>query len=85
MTFAELLKDLMKENNVTQTQLSSSTGIPLTTINGWVNAGRLPDYNSLRILSVYFQISADELLLLNSSSADDVFVSTDNRRKKRRN
>lgn len=40
ITFAELLKDLIKENNVTQTQLSASTEIPLTTINGRINAGR---------------------------------------------
>ncbi len=82
MVFADLLKELLKENNITQTQLSESTGIPLTTINGWINAGRLPDYNSLRLLSLYFQISADELLLLDSFTPEDSSMLSDNRRKK---
>lgn len=82
MVFADLLKDLLKENNITQTQLSESTGIPLTTISGWINAGRLPDYNSLRLLSLYFQISADELLLLDSFTPEDSSMLSDNRRKK---
>ena len=62
MKFAELLKNLIGEFGITQAKLSRDTGIPKTTISGWLNAGRLPDYRSIRTLCRYFDISADELL-----------------------
>ncbi len=62
MNFPELLQNLLTEFGITQAKLSRDTGIPKTTISGWLNAGRLPDYNSIRTLCVYFDISADELL-----------------------
>lgn len=65
MKFAELLQKLLEEFHITQAELAKNTGIPKTTINGWLNAGRLPDYNSIRTLCKYFDISADELLQLN--------------------
>ena len=64
MKFAELLQNLLSEFNISQAKLSRETGIPKTTISGWMNAGRLPDYNSIRVLCQYFDISADELLQL---------------------
>lgn len=64
MKFAELLANLISEFGITQAKLSRDTGIPKTTISGWLNAGRLPDYNSIRTLCTYFDISADELLQL---------------------
>ena len=62
MTFSELLQNLLTEFGITQAKLSRDTGIPKTTISGWLNAGRLPDFRSIRILCMYFDISADELL-----------------------
>lgn len=64
MNFAELLQSLLTEFGISQAQLSRETGIPKTTISGWMNAGRLPDYNSIRTLCQFFDISADELLQL---------------------
>lgn len=64
MEFSEFFKELLNEFGVTQAQLSRQTGIPKTTISGWLNAGRLPDYNSLRALCAFFQISGDEILRL---------------------
>ncbi|MFQ7036038.1 MAG: helix-turn-helix domain-containing protein [Candidatus Borkfalkia sp.] len=43
-------------------KLSFGANIPPTTISGWLNEGRLPDYNALIKLSNYFEISADYLL-----------------------
>ena len=64
MKFSELLQNLLLEFGITQAKLSRETGIPKTTISGWLNAGRLPDYQSIRTLCLYFRISADELLQL---------------------
>ena len=60
--FREILLDLMKEKGINQRQLSLQADIPPTTISGWINAGRLPDYNALIKLSKFFDVSADYLL-----------------------
>ncbi|MCM1546253.1 MAG: helix-turn-helix domain-containing protein [Clostridiales bacterium] len=64
MKFSEFFQELLNEFNISQAQLSRQTGIPKTTISGWLNAGRLPDYNSMRILCKFFNISGDEILQL---------------------
>ena len=60
--FKEILQDLMTEKNINQRQLAREADIPPTTISGWLNAGRLPDYHALIKLSKYFEVSADYLL-----------------------
>lgn len=60
--FRDILLDLMAEKRIKQIDLSKATEIPPTTVSGWLNAGRLPDYHALRKLSLYFEISADYLL-----------------------
>lgn len=69
MEFSELLQNLLTEYGVTQAALSKKTGIPKTTISGWLHAGRLPDYHSIRTLCIFFNISADELLQLNQKES----------------
>ncbi|MBQ7236632.1 MAG: helix-turn-helix transcriptional regulator [Clostridia bacterium] len=60
--FKDILLNLLKENNLNQRQLSKLTNIPTTTISGWINANRLPDYNALIKLRLFFNVSADYLL-----------------------
>lgn len=61
-TFKTKLLDLLKERGINQRQLSLKADIPITTISGWLNADRLPDYNALKKLSIFFDVSADYLL-----------------------
>lgn len=68
MEFSELLLNLLKEFNINQAKLSRETGIPKTTVSGWLTAGKLPDYNSIKTLCKYFGISADELLQIENIS-----------------
>ena len=72
--FKEILLDLLAEKQINQRQLSIATGIPTTTISGWLNANRLPDYNALRKLRVYFDISADYLLGLEDESGAKTYI-----------
>lgn len=60
--FKEILQDLLSEKGINQKQLSISASIPPTTISGWLNADRLPDYNALIKLSNFFNVSTDYLL-----------------------
>lgn len=60
--FKDILMNLMEEKGINQRQLSQMAGIPTTTISGWLNAGRLPDYNALIKLRLFFDMPADYLL-----------------------
>lgn len=60
--FKEILLNLLSEKGISQRQLSIAANIPATTISGWLNAGRLPDYNALKKLRIFFDVSADYLL-----------------------
>lgn len=60
--FKKILKDLMQEKQINMSQLSKQAKIPITTISGWLNADRLPDYNALIKLRLYFNVTADYLL-----------------------
>lgn len=70
--FREILINLLNEKGITQRQLSNAANIPATTISGWLNAGRLPDYNALKKLSMYFDVSADYLLGLEDETGAKV-------------
>lgn len=60
--FKEILLNLLNERGLSQRQLGIQADIPATTISGWINSNRLPDYNALRKLSQFFDVSADYLL-----------------------
>ena len=70
--FKAILINLLNEKGITQRQLSNAANIPATTISGWLNAGRLPDYNALKKLSIYFDVSADYLLGLEDETGAKV-------------
>ena len=64
--FKYILTDLLSENHLTQAAFSRKIGIPKTTISGWLNADRLPDYQAIRKIARFFDVSADFLLDLES-------------------
>ncbi len=72
--FKEILKDLLAEKGLNQRQLSIKTGIPTTTISGWLKADRLPDYNALIRLRLFFNVSADYLLGLEDESGSKIQI-----------
>ncbi|MCL2676136.1 MAG: helix-turn-helix domain-containing protein [Firmicutes bacterium] len=66
-SFKEILLELLCENNLSQAEFSRKIGIPKTTISGWLNAERLPDYHALRKMARFFDVSADYLLDLDGN------------------
>lgn len=66
MTFGQRLKHLMTERNITQRQLSRELNIAVSTLNGYANDYREPDYVTLALLSSYFEVSSDYLLGLSN-------------------
>ncbi len=64
MNFSIRLENLIEENNLTQKQLSNELHIATTTLNGYVNNYREPDFHTLVRLARYFDVSTDYLLCL---------------------
>lgn len=72
MTFGEKLKDLMDEKEVSQKEVSSTLNIAISTLNGYANDYREPDFATLVALANYFDVSTDYLLGVTSSSKIDI-------------
>jgi len=47
---------LRKQKNVTNVEISKKTGLSESALSRWENAKRFPSYESLLILSEYYQI-----------------------------
>lgn len=62
MTFGQRLKSLMEERNLTQRRLSAELNIAISTLNGYANDYREPDFKTLMELARFFHVSTDYLL-----------------------
>ncbi len=60
--FIDIFNDLLDERNLNRKQFAEQSGIPYTTVIGWTNLNRLPDYNALIKISDFFQCSVDYLV-----------------------
>lgn len=68
MQFGDILRHLIEENNLTQRQLGLELNIAPTTIGNYVRNIREPDYETLKIIAAYFNVSTDYLLDRNRDS-----------------
>lgn len=62
MDFGERLRQLLQENHISQRQLSREIRIAPTTLSGYVNGYREPNFLTLAMLADYFQVSVDYLI-----------------------
>lgn len=62
LTFADRLRMLIDELDLTQKQLASDLHIPTSTLGGYVQGVSEPDFETLKILAEYFNVSTDYLL-----------------------
>lgn len=73
--FKEILKELRKEKDISQTELAKSLKLARSTIAQYETGDRTPDYDTLKKIADYFNVSTDYLLgramKLNSSSIDE--------------
>ena len=60
--FGERLKELRKENNITQQQLSDSLGCSQSMIARWESGECEPTESVIKKVAEYFSVSADYLL-----------------------
>lgn len=62
MEFAEILKDIMFELGLNQSQFAKKIGLKQSQISEWLSGKSKPGYDSLKTICVTFGISADILL-----------------------
>ncbi|ENZ4726049.1 helix-turn-helix domain-containing protein [Listeria monocytogenes] len=60
--FANMLKKLRENENLTQNQLASKIGITRDTLANYETGRREPDFTTLKNIASYFEVSTDYLL-----------------------
>ena len=62
MSFSEILKDLLEDSGITQKKLAADLNIGVTTIGNYVRGYREPDFEILKMLAKYVDVTTDYLL-----------------------
>lgn len=63
-TFPHKLKELRRRNGLTQQQLADVLGVVRSTVSGYENGTIEPKQHTLTKLADYFQVSFDDLIVL---------------------
>ena len=75
MTFSEKLRMLIDERELTQKKLAAELHIPASTLGGYVQGTSEPDFDTLKLLAHYFNVSADYLLGIQGGPVNSVLES----------
>lgn len=62
MKFGDRLRTLIEEREITQKELASRLNIAPSTVSSYVQSTREPDFETLKLLAKYFNVSIDYLL-----------------------
>ncbi len=77
MIFSDKLRLLIQEHDITQKQLAKDLKIPVSTLGGYVQGTSEPDFQMLKTIAKYFNVSTNYLLdyredYIKSSKEDDL-------------
>ena len=67
MEFKEILKDILIELDLSQTEIAKIVGIKQSQISEWLSGKSKPGYDNLKLLSERLCISTDRLLGLDDN------------------
>lgn len=62
MEFTDILKDIMDEQNLTQTKLAELIGVKQSQVSEWLSGKSKPGYDNLKSISKELGVSGDVLL-----------------------
>lgn len=68
MTFAEKLKSIRKQSEMSQEQLAEKLGVSRQAVTKWETDAGIPDIENIKAISSLFDISIDELLSNNKGT-----------------
>ena len=71
MKFGEILRELLEDNDITQKQLANDLNIGVTTIRNYVRGFREPDFEVVKLIATYFNVSTDYLLDFRSGATSE--------------
>ena len=60
--FKERLKELRKENHLSQAELAKELQVSQRSISSWETGFRQPDFETLEMLAKFFNVTTDYLL-----------------------
>ncbi len=60
--FQERLKELRNEKELSQTALAKELKVSQRSISSWETGFRQPDYETLRLIAEFFEVTTDYLL-----------------------
>ena len=67
MNFVEILKDIMIDKKLNQTQFATLVGVKQSQVSEWLKGKSKPGYDSIRAICIALDISADIVLGLNEN------------------
>lgn len=62
LKFGDILRDLLEERNLSQKQMADDLNISASAVGNYVRNNREPDFDTLKRIAGYFQVSTDFLL-----------------------
>ena len=71
MKFAETLRWLIEDSDISQKQLAQEIKMSPSTLANYVQGSRCPDYDTLMSIARYFNVTTDYLLGFQLDKADD--------------
>ncbi len=75
MNFGKKLGKLIEEKKITQKQLAAQLNLAPSTLSSYVQNTREPDFETLKRIAGYFNVSADYLLDIPMQDVDNQFES----------
>ncbi|MBE5745695.1 MAG: helix-turn-helix transcriptional regulator [Clostridiales bacterium] len=61
MSYIDVLKDIMQENNLSQEKMAKILGVNQTTISQWLLGNKKPNFDSIYTIYKKFNITPNEL------------------------
>ena len=62
MEFIDILKDIMIENNLNQTEFAKLIGVKQSQVSEWLKGKSKPGYDNLKAICLALDVSADFIL-----------------------
>lgn len=66
-SFEEILREFLLINNLTQTAFANAIGVKQSQVSEWLNGKAKPAYDTLRRISLAFNVTADYFLGIKES------------------
>lgn len=62
MEFGEILRELLDERSINQKEMALALNLAPSTLSNYVRGLREPDFQTMKIIADYFQVTTDYLL-----------------------